>query len=288
MTIQFIGNLTYGNHSILYPNLNFLKSDINFSTDLIELITNACNLAGINYTINGSFRTGSYEINWSDPEDITAPVAGRFRIGATNNRNLIIQARDDNGNFAVGTPSTLAFDAKLQDYNNENEVFRPALFFSVSKNHLCFGAFAVDSANTANTFSYFAYTGYLDNVNPNFNYYTSKKISQCFTMAKTSSSVWSGYHNIKGVNKPILTSNECYYPIVCADNQVPAVDWTTDLYIFDNDPDLGFPAIGKVRECIGSTSISQQIGVPGKIASNDTRWLSLGTWLGKTIYTRIL
>lgn len=296
---QYIGRLEYGNHSINSPTLNYLKSTIVLETeeqkqDLISTIDTACQNAGIIYSLDGNFSSGNYEINWSSPLDLTRPANGRFRIGVSSSRNIIIQTRDDNNNLVGGSNSITAFDAKLQNYADAEETFRPALFFTISQTGFTFGGQVVNSSDTTKTLSYFAHSGYLQNVNDNFNYYTSKQIYSCFVMAKSSNNIFSGYNYIKNTNKPILTTNDANYPIVCVDSQVPTLEWTTGLYVFDDDELLGFPAIGRVDNFIASTSQTAfTTGIPSIITSTskpdlgNNRWLPIGTWLGKTLFMRI-
>lgn len=298
---QLIGRLEFGNHSINSPNLNYLKSDLNLETtalqtELLNTLELACENSNISYTLNGNFSSGNYEINWSSNDDLSRPPSGRFRLGVTSSRNIIMQVRDDNNNLVVGNNSITAFDLKLQDYSNSDETFRPALYFAISDKRICFGAQVVDSSNTANILSFFVYGGYLSDVNTNFNYYSENIINSCFVMAKSSNNIFNGYHYIKNQNKQILTTGDVNYPIACADsNLVPTVDWTTGLYVFDNDEVLGFPAIGRVSDFIASTSQTAfDIGVPAALAPTankpdlgNNRWLPIGTWLGKTIFTRI-
>lgn len=296
---KFIGQLEYGNHSINSPTLNYLESTVVLETaqnklDLVGAIESACQSAGLIYVINGNFCEGNYEINWSSPTDLTRPTNGRFRLGVTSGRNIIIQARDDNNSLVCGSNSITAFSNKLQNYSIEEETLKPAVFFSISQKSFLFGAQVVDSDNISQTLSFFAYGGYLQNVNDNFNYYTAKKINGCFLMAKSSDNIFNGFHYIKNTNKQILTTNDANYPIVCADSQVPTLDWTTGLYVFDNDEVLGFPAIGRVDNFIASTSQTAfKTGIPSIITSTSkpdagsNRWLPLGTWLGKTLFVRI-
>lgn len=295
----FIGNLKFGNHSLESPNLNYLKNEIDYpleGTELIDAIEAAANEAGIIYTISGNYIDGGFEINWSSPDDLTRPSAGRFRLGFSASRQLIFQMRNDNGNIVAGTNSMTSFDNKLRDFNNENRQFIPAIYFTFSKKSVYFGAQVVNSANTSQVLSFFVYGGYLQDVNDNYNYYTENQINSCFVMGKTSNNTWNGFHFIKNAGKSILTTSDAAYPIVCENDSVPTVEWTTGLYIFDNDEELGFPGIGRVDNCIASTSqIAHELGVPAVVKSEikptegegSNRWLPIGTWLSKTIFVRI-
>jgi hypothetical protein len=113
-------------------------------------------------------------------------------------------------------------------------------------------------------------------------------------MSKSSSNAWKGYHYILNTNKEVLSTSNASYPIVCVDSQAPTIEWTTGLYVFDDNEPLGFPGIGRVHNTLGSTSqTAHLIGVPSTITSQtkpdsgQNRWLPVGTWLSKTIFIRI-
>lgn len=154
--------------------------------------------------------------------------------------------------------------------------------------------------------SLFVHAGLLADVNTNFNYYSATKFNSSFIMAgginSLSTSVTesnllnsaftvNARHYISATSKYPLVTGDASYAIVCSDGQNPTSQWATDMYVFDNNSDLGNPAIGRVRNLLLATG-SYTIGKPVKIEGTAmpdagfNRWLPVGNYAGKVLLMR--
>ena len=165
--------------------------------------------------------------------------------------------------------------------------------------------YQVDLVNNRSRF-FFRYQGILDQVNTNFNYYSANSLSNCIMFLGRSESgvtdryentgssleaIVAGSHYINGTPKLILATGDAQYPIVCADAQSPTPTWATDMYVFDNNPSLGYPAMGKVRNLLfaqGTFTIGKPVRISPSVYPDAgfNCWLPVGGFGGKTILMR--
>lgn len=145
----------------------------------------------------------------------------------------------------------------------------------------------------------FWYAGRLANVNPNYSYYNTslETDSVLFTNNTTTggtvllSTGIGGVHRIAGTRKLLLQTGDAQYPIVCSDGQSPTAQWATDMYVFDNNATLGYPAIGRVRNLLlaqGTYNITKPVKIQGTAMPDNgfNAWLPVGTFAGKTVLMR--
>lgn len=143
----------------------------------------------------------------------------------------------------------------------------------------------------------FLYAGQLVDVNTNSNYYSANKVSSsfCLTIGNTTpfgvNLLSGGAHRIAGVAKQSLQTGDAQYPIVCNDGQTPTATWATDFYVFDDNPALDYPGMGKVRNLLlatGTFTIGKPVRIEGSVFPDAgfNAWLPVGTYAGKTILMR--
>ena len=285
----YLGDVLFGNHSLNYPNTNYVKAYDIYTVGVAQInadISAMMTTLGIPHTITGTYGANPWRIDWSNPNDTTRPAAGRFSIGFINtDRREILNARNDAGTVVMGISNTLS------NYNNVLLTTAQADPY-LSRNHLSIYIRAMRTDSVTNFYDVFLHSSYLQDVNPSYGFYTDKKINSCFVAGKSVANNWYGYHYVEPSNKMVLTTGEANYPIVCADAQKPEFYWMTGWYIFENNPTLGNPAIGRVPGMLVSTS-PYTSGRPVKILGTVTpdgdtnKWLPIGTWMGKTIFMRI-
>lgn len=288
----FLGDGLYGNHSLNYGNNNYFQAYDIYSYGVTQLnadLSAMMTTLNIPHTINSTFGGGIWRINWSSPNDLTAPAAGRFsvRLNITDGYGGAA-VRDDAGSF-VGSDSDYGFT--YGNLTNSDVFFRPQLIVNLSVDN--FSLFITNNTTTSSKVSTFLHTSYLKNVNNSYGLYTTPQINSCFACKKSQSDVWTGYHHISPSRKNILTTGEANYPIICSDSQTPSYDWLTDWYVFDNNPSLGNPGIGRVPNMLVSNDTTMITGKPVKLTGTvkpdmgNNRWLPVGYWMGKTIFMRI-
>lgn len=143
--------------------------------------------------------------------------------------------------------------------------------------------------------SSFYYAGLLSNVNTGYNYYsannTTKTISLFGGGTSTGFPTIRGGHYIANAAKATLLTGDAAYPIVCSDSQTPTSQWATDMYVFDNNTTLGFPAMGRVRGMLlgtGTYTLGKPVKIQGSVfPDGGSQWyIPVGTYAGKTLLMR--
>lgn len=147
--------------------------------------------------------------------------------------------------------------------------------------------------------THFAYAGLLSDVNSNFNYYDQNINTKSILMSSTTTDNSSPTlfpnvyvaHYIVNAHKLALTTGDAQYPIACSDGQTPTAQWATDMYVFDDNATLGYPAIGRVRNLLlaqGTYTIGKPVRIQGSVMPDNgfNCWLPVGTFGGKVVLMR--
>jgi hypothetical protein len=153
----------------------------------------------------------------------------------------------------------------------------------------------------------FWYAGRLADVNPNYAYYNSSIETDTIVMTNNPAQVNGNFtsvattittpigagHRIAGARNQILATGKAIYPIVCAgpNPQTPTSQWATDMYVFDDNPAIGSPCIGRVRNLLlaqGTFTIGRVVKIQGTVVpDNGSRlWVAIGTFAEKTVLMR--
>lgn len=141
----------------------------------------------------------------------------------------------------------------------------------------------------------FQYAGIVDDVNTNYNYYSANLTTKTIILSGSGSqTVLTGRINGRNylpVSRYLLDNGKARYPIVCNDGQTPTATWATDFYVFDNNPALGYPAMGKVRNLLlatGTFTIGKPVRIEGLVfpGAGFNAWLPVGTYADKTVLMR--
>lgn len=139
------------------------------------------------------------------------------------------------------------------------------------------------------------YAGQLADVNTGFNYYNASNITKTITFNQlgggTASVAVTGGHYIANAAKATLQTGDAAYAIVCSDSQNPTSQWATDMYVFDNNTTLGFPAMGRVRGMLlgtGTYTLGKAVKIQGSVfPDGGSQWyIPVGTYAGKTLLMR--
>jgi hypothetical protein len=98
-------------------------------------------------------------------------------------------------------------------------------------------------------------------------------------------------NRVFSTGKMVLQSGKAQYSIVCSDSQIPISQWITDLYAFDNDSTLEFPAMGRCRNLLlaqGVYTIGKPIRIDGSVFPDNgfNCWLPVGAYANKTLLMR--
>lgn len=164
------------------------------------------------------------------------------------------------------------------------------------------GLFVYQKNLQANTVNYaFWYGGELVDVNTNYNYYNQSIIFRSGLFFNRSGGVFvsedavndaTGGHRTS-TGKSFLNTGEAQYTIACSDGQIPGPRWATDLYVFEDNPDIGNPAIGRVQNILvatGTFKIGEVVRINGSVFpdpdNGSNAWLPVSTWAGKTLLMR--
>ena len=325
---KFLGDCIYANHNIGYPTLNFLKADQlnNFSANLASLLTaaglpfrNIIPQTDISSFLGGAILTKSivhfggngdindrygFAVNWNNVASTGSggPVTlfnnnGSANVTNSMNESTNLLARADiSANFygVAGGMQSLRWDTA-----EPNITHSPVYVMGVADSQSC-GLLFYQRLFTSNRVLYwFVYAGVLADVNTNNNYYDASIVSSSFILAGGQVTnidgrfiqPLGGRHYISNTAKLPLETGDAQYPIVCSDGQNPTATWATDFYVFDNNPNLGFPVMGRVRNLLlaqGSYTIGKPVRISPSVYPDAgfNAWLPVGTFAGKTVLMR--
>jgi hypothetical protein len=301
---KFLGNCKWGNHDINYPSTNWLKPSTIFSelsSDFNALLdagalrkgsvitqTNANNWTTNNasfvqfspqgdsittrfqfsrtYLISSGAGSGGAEYQTAIRNDSNTSVAGIQRGGATGFNAIIPDGGTGlAGHIAVAGANSMA-----------------ALI----------GRFTA-TATTANYV--FWYACKVLNVNTNFSYYSASNLNSSvglfiYNSSGTLTTAVEGAHFIANANKNLLQTGDAIYPIACqGGSPTPTGQWATDLYFFDNNATLGYPAIGKAENLllgVGTYTYLKPVTLTTAPDAGSNLWLPIGTFAGRTLLMR--
>ena len=100
-----------------------------------------------------------------------------------------------------------------------------------------------------------------------------------------------GRHFISNTRRNPLYTGRAVYPIACADGQNPTAVWATDMYVFDNASDVGFPAIGRVPNLLlaqGNYTLNKVVRIDGLVFPDggSNAWIPIGNYAEKVLLMR--
>jgi hypothetical protein len=304
---KFLGDCIWANHDINYPTTKFLQAHpySSISAELTSLVT-ASGLKFRDVATQATFDTLSpyvlltFGANSDTIDDrytfldrpLGSPGSTVFNNGVAlfNNNGFI-------GTNAWNGTNNLTAVSNFSGQNN-NAISTQRTVFAGCSDGESLGLFWYNTTTTRIIERYaLQYAGTLADVNSNFNYYSENQITRSI-LATTNHEGGSipvnslkMAHFIAGGGKLCLTTGDAQYPIVCADGQNPTSQWATDMYVFDNDATLGYPAIGRVRNLLlaqGTYTIGKPVKIQGSAMPDAgfNRWLPVGTFAGKTVLMR--
>jgi hypothetical protein len=149
----------------------------------------------------------------------------------------------------------------------------------------------------------FLYWGLLEDVNPNFGYYTQSPFTYqihlrisydsgtTFNTVTSSLSAKYNYksHYIVDAVKTLLQTGDAMYPIACSNGATPTGQWATDMWVFDNNATLGYPCIGRVPNMllgVGTFTYLKPVQLITAPDAGSNLWLPVGTYGTRTLLMR--
>lgn len=299
----YLGDCRWGNHDILYPNTYYLDTGVGTDKTTTLDLFNQIDSYLSNFSSNREILPSNYGISsycsstnwypifrWNPVNDNRAQNNWAIEIlhNGTNSdcgigRHMVARYRNNSGVFfdsqgSGTTPGVLMLQNCCMCADPLGESF--TLF-----------AFILNADKTV-FLSMFLHVGVLSTPNNGGEgYYTRDKINHTVLAYGVSNST-SVFNHYTTSSKSVLTTGRAEYPIACQNNVIPNVQWATDFLIFDDNPYLGFPAIGRIKNMLLSTARGLTIGKPvyvdgTAIRDGGSRWfIPVGSFAGKTILMR--
>lgn len=327
----YFGDCIYANHNVIYPTVKYLQATpiqdlISELTTVLNnsglqyrnvatqtAITNAFNSGGNFFgtlfhfgantdTINDRYAIG-LKCNDTGGTSSFAPSMLYNNSGSTNIAN---SSSDSTNQLALSSFPALSYSTggftNLSELRNTGATTLGLTTVCGVANSNSFAMFMTKrnfnfGGNSNYNRNFFVYAGILEDINTGFNYYSASNITKSILIAGGNDTDGLGLpqlrirHYIAGTAKWTLETGDAQYAIVCADGQNPTSQWATDMYLFDNNTTLGFPAMGRVSNLLLATG-SYTLGKPVKIQGTAmpdagfNRWLPVGTYAGKTVLMR--
>lgn len=326
---RYFGDCQWGTLNINYPTQYYLEALPTANIDaarpgISAALTNLCSQAGLSYrnvatqanfdTILGT--TTSLTFLWFGPNgDIDDRYTFGFARSDGNGGNHVGALSVFNNSGSTSTTQTsiahtvnrLFYLAHpLNSVNNylvsfgiPSSTISPMYWVGASDGqYLALFTFQRNWA-TSQVKTNFFYAGQLANVNTGFNYYNANNITKTIALCRLGvqsvsdaiTDTVTGGHYIANAAKETLQTGDAAYSIVCSDGQTPTSQWATDMYVFDNNTTLGFPAMGRVRGMLlgtGTYTLGKPVKIQGSVfPDGGSPWyIPVGTYAGKTLLMR--
>lgn len=291
---KYLGNLKWGNHDILYPNTNYLNTNFicnnlnQFSTAVTPFLTSA------GFT-SVSITTAAPDYNWGG-------WAGFYAVPPSGGPAINTRQFAGTGWDVFGTGNGVWRGNYFSYGNTTNVPYFMTMAAGNSFWHWLYFRYADNYSNLrVNTENFFLACGRLKNVNPNFSYYTNPANHTyciCFFRSSLNFNDDSRFvennsfeHMIVGNIKSFLASGRAAYSVTCSDGQTPSAQWATDLWVYDNNPTLGFPVIGRVPNLLlgtGTYTTFKPVKIQGSAFpdAGSPWYLPVGRFAGKELLMR--
>lgn len=302
---KFLGNCRFGNHDINYSSTNYLKSVsyTSFSADTSSLLSasgllfrNVVSQSVINGWVSNSVSGFPLYFAFGAEGDID----DRFVFGIDNgaftyegitlwNNSGFPGTTDLNINAAnmlgfLGDVGYVSWDVGTPHTSLE--------FVICASNQSVAMLWHQTNLSTGAIKTMFRYAGRLLDVNPNFSYYNASESTKSILIAHSgySSVDLRGGHYISSAFKQTLETGDAVYSIACTGGTpTPTGQWATDMYVFDNNPTLGYPAIGRVQNLllgVGTYTYLKPVQLITAPDAGSNLWLPVGTYAGRTLLMR--
>lgn len=310
---KYLGDCLWNNHDIQYPTVKYPKfATSNTLQEVFDDFKSIFISSGYNniYTPASIPAYGSaVDIFRFTFPSITDATKGFRRRQVGTNYNYTDATTVNNGTltgFAAAANASIVSHFQYEIAAPSNV---PYLNYAVTcgpRSYACIMHSPTPSSNKSFTDTEFTYYGLLENVNPQYSYYTniinhSIILNSFFTPGYSytfnstpqqitfSSNVSN--HYIVSATKALLTTGRAAYTISCSDGQTPGSQWATDMWVYDNNSTLGFPVIGRVPNMllgIGSYIYLKPVKIQGSVfPDGGSPWyLPVGTFAGKVLLTR--
>lgn len=316
---KYIGDCKWGAHDINYPTTFYTKFETNST------------LLGIFNDFKSILQASNYNNIYTPsvtPTDGSAVDIYRFSLpGETNAaRGYVRRQNGSNYNWwdtETANNGTLTgilyggWGGVVGHYQYEQAVPSNVIYLNYA---ICSGqnSFAyvqhspVPWQNKSFTDFEFTYYGRLVDINPTQNYYSGSYLNHTVLfnyrlqplynnllnfntsqLTGDSNSYRKYNHFIAGATKALLETGRAAEAFVCVDGQVPSASaWVSEMWVFDNNATLGYPAIGRVPNMLlgtGTYTYLKPVRIVGEAQVKDggSPWyLPVGTYAGKTLLMR--
>lgn len=291
----YIGDSRWSNHNSTYPSVyHLLSQPLTGSAALLTTLASTCGFSSFS-GIPANFVTPfNYTIIDFTPQGDTAITSNkRFNVKHNHIGGLISLAmRNDTGTVIMSSNVPSYSTPFNSSYTNPLESGTQISICADSKSISIFLYKCV--FNTGAIESSFNHIGELKNVNGGGGVYSSNVMSRSVSIVSNTGSITDQRRNyfLGNVTKTMLEEGRAEYPINCSDNTIPNSNWATDFVVFDNNPPLGNPGMGVVRNMLLSTAIGLTVGKPvyvdgSAVSDGGSRWfMPVGTHAGKTMLMR--
>lgn len=280
---KYYGDVSYGNYSIYYPNTDFFvgADEINYS-EFSQLSPNL--------SITEDFTFWQYDSNnnlvWNNIQELFSISLNEYKVSLSINHrandvptSLIVRNASDNHIIyqeTVGSTKARSYKKNLQ--------------FTATASPTCFGIFLDFLDETFNTHvNTFFYAGLVqgDNLNKDLDYFEDPSLITIIANHQTTRINFI----LNGQKRNILTDND--FLITCEDSQVPWTRWLTDCLLFEDNPTLNNPCIGKAENLLIGTGGGHILGKPTTIngsvfpAESDSQcYLPVATLGNRTLFMK--
>lgn len=301
LDLYYIGQNTFGNYNINFPNRFYIKNSNTFETFSSDLSSIFESLEYKNYFVenqeavnneffiyNSAASTHLFSFTFKDDLETSSH---RIRLTSqkhsTQNTNFIkLTIFDNNSDSTILIEkiitSNVFFLSKQNNYS--------PIFYTVTAGIDFFGIiFYTQNMDNGNIVSVFLYASKLNNVNPNHNYYDSNYKNTLIILSGQNGNPVEAQFNINGFNRIGHQGEKADFHIVCEDGRKPTQNWSTDCLIFDNMPALNHPLIGIAPGLalgIGKYSAFKPVEMNGIEDGGSNKYIPVGIYANKMLMMR--
>lgn len=304
----YLGDAQYANHSLSYPNLDYLISNEELVSGDNSLFTEFFTGAGFSYSSVPAYSPSSSFTYFSFSPNNYSDTANHFSFkyaftqpGGSPTRNFIVDGSGYTGTSTgfASFVNTSASTGKFHFFEESTDPDYSGKQLFMMGNDNCLGMVAFNTRfSTGVPNGAFWYAGILTDVNTEYGYFSSSDIYHSLYFSAGQFELATNSINGKTLEpttttlKGILTTGKAIYSITCSDAQTPTTQWATDLYVFfDDDGGIGTPAIGRVRNMLiaqGSYTMGKPVKISGSVMPDlgHNHWLPVQNWGTYTLLMR--
>lgn len=298
----YLGDVKYGTFNVSYPAISYLEA---FPHNAISAeISALCTAAGLSFrnvlpqasfdSYLGNVAILAFGANGDIDDRYTLEILSYDNNSSTSSTASIAKnSKLYNDSGYVPTNNSMSSTNLLARQGNRTQVSQFGLGFNTGAINLTSSGIQWMGCANANALSLVAtqydfltneqtvnfwYAGLLENVQTDFNYYSTNNISKSLLIGgrfKPSSVTYmGGTHYINSAMKVVLQSGFAEYSLSGSTSQ-----WSGDFLVHDDNSVIGYPTIGEaslLRVLEGTYTIGKPAQLTGDVPNR--LWLPIGTW----------